>query len=182
MTAAAAPLAVDPAAAAQAGGVRWVHDPDDDLGCVRHLTALHDLAAGRVVCHPTPGATWPVLVRDLLEALGKRRDGLARARRVLDGAALVRIWMRAERVGHLVVLRAHRLRPQLVEALAELAAAAAVTVWLIWHDTDPPARSCPGEVWDWPGADLTSPGVGGCGDDGHGRSPAGGAGAAHAAP
>jgi hypothetical protein len=103
-----------------------------------HLTVLHDLSAGRVVCHPNPGATWLILTRDLLEALGKRRDALPQARRVGDGAALVRTWMRAERVRHLIVLRVHRLRP-LLAALAVLAGAAAVTVWLVWHDTDPPA-------------------------------------------
>lgn len=48
------------------------------------------------------------------------------------------------------MLRAHRLRPPLLAALAELAGAAAVTVWLVWHDTDPPAPA--GEVWDWPAA------------------------------
>lgn len=119
-----------------AGGLRWVHDPADDQACLHHLAALHELATGRVVCHPAPGATGPILTRDLLEALGKHRDARARARRVGDGADLVRTWMRAERVRHLVVLRAHRLRPPLLAALAELATAAAVTVWLVWHDTD----------------------------------------------
>jgi hypothetical protein len=150
---AAVPLGVEPAPVrtmSADSGLRWVHDPEDDQACLHDLTALHDLGAGRVVCHPTPGATWPILTRDLLEALGKRRDALAQARRVGDGAALVRTWIRAERVRHLIVLRAHRLRPPLLAAPAELATAAAVTVWLVWHDTDPPAPT--GEVWDWPGA------------------------------
>lgn len=47
-------------------GLRWVLDPLDDVWCVRALTALHSLDAGLLVCHPPPGATWPVLVGDLL--------------------------------------------------------------------------------------------------------------------
>jgi hypothetical protein len=69
VTAAAVPLGIDPAAVPAvppAGGLRWVHDPEDDLACLHHLTGLHDLDAGQVVCHPTPGATWPVLIRNLL--------------------------------------------------------------------------------------------------------------------
>jgi hypothetical protein len=122
---AAVPLGVEPAPVrtmSADSGLRWVHDPEDDQACLHDLTALHDLGAGRVVCHPTPGATWPILTRDLLEALGKRRDALAQARRVGDGAALVRTWIRAERVRHLIVLRAHRLRPPLLAAPAEHAA------------------------------------------------------------
>ncbi len=148
---AAVPLGIDPGpgrATSTLGGLRWVHDPDDDQACLHHLAALHAPGAGRVVCHPTPGATGPILARDLLEALGKRRDALTRARRARDGAALVRVWMRAERVEHLVVLRAHRLHPQLLDAFAELSAATGPTVWLVWHHTDPP----PAQAWSWPRA------------------------------
>jgi len=59
------------AATAVAAGLRWVLDPDDDLACVRALSARHDLAAGIVVCSTSPAATSPVLTRDLLVALGK---------------------------------------------------------------------------------------------------------------
>lgn len=140
-----------PAASAGAG-LRWVHDPDDDHACMRQLTALHDLPGGRAVCHPTPGATWPVLIRDLLEALGKPRDALARERRLRDGGRLVQVWMCAERVEHLVVLRAHLLRPALLDRSAELAAATGTTIWLVWHHSDPPGPAGIGEVWSWPAA------------------------------
>ncbi|WP_298798304.1 hypothetical protein [uncultured Pseudonocardia sp.] len=148
------PVRVDVASSPSAGGaeagggLRWVHDPDDDLACLHQVTALHDLTAGRLVCHPTPGATWPVVVRDLFEALGKRRDALQRARRD-DAAALLRVWLRAEQVEHLVVLRAHRLHPKLLAMLAELATATGTTLWPVWHDTDPPASGWAGELWSW---------------------------------
>ena len=137
-----------PSSSAAAGGLRWVHDPDDDQACLHQLGDLHDLAAGRLVCHPTPEATWPVLVRDLFEALGKRRDALPRARRD-DAATLLRVWLRAEQVEHLVVLRAHRLHPPLLAALAELATATGTVLWLVWHDTDPPPSRWEGTVWSW---------------------------------
>lgn len=140
-----------PVPAAADARLRWVHDPDDDQACLRHVTALHDLGAGRVVCHPTPGASWPILIRDLLESLGKPRDALARARRPRDGAALVRVWMRAERVEHLVVLRAHRLPPPLLDALAELATATGAAVWLIWHAHERPGAAGTA-MWPWPQA------------------------------
>jgi hypothetical protein len=91
-----------------------------------------------VVCHPSPGASRPVLVRDLLTALGKHRDALARERRVRDGPALLRVWLRAENVAHLVVTRAHLLRPGLLDELARLATIIPVTVWLVRHHRDPP--------------------------------------------
>jgi hypothetical protein len=128
-----------PSATWTAGGRRWIHDPDDDLTCLRQLAALHNLPAGRVVCHPTPGASWPILIRDLFEALGKRRDALVRERRVRDGVALLRVWMRAERVEHLVVLRAHRLPPRHLAVLADLATATGTALWLVWHAIGPPA-------------------------------------------
>ena len=148
------PLSDDPRFAARADQLRWVHDPDDDRRCLLSLSAVHDVAAGRMVCHPTPGATTLVLVRDLLAALGvgKRRDGLARARRTGDGVALVRVWLRAEQIEHLVVLRAHRLHPPLIGLLADLAVGTGAVAWLVWHDPEPPIASHPGEVWGWPAA------------------------------
>jgi hypothetical protein len=47
--------------------------------------------------------------------------------------------MRAERVEHLVVLRAHRLPPQPLAVLADLATATGTALWLVWHAIGPPA-------------------------------------------
>ncbi|MGH3612846.1 MAG: hypothetical protein ACRDRK_09660 [Pseudonocardia sp.] len=43
----------------------------------------------------------------------------------------MRVWMRAERVEPLVVLRAHRLHPHLLDAFAEFVTATGPTVWLV---------------------------------------------------
>jgi hypothetical protein len=58
--------------------------------------------------------------------------------RTRHGTTLLRVWLRAEGVRHLVVLRAHLLRPAIRDELAALAAAAGLTVWLVWHRRDPP--------------------------------------------
>lgn len=148
-------------AVAARGGVRWVLDPDDDVACVRALSAAHDLAAGRIVCHTVPGASWSVMVRDLLCALGKNRDALSRDRLVGVGPTLLEVWLRAEDVEHVVVLRAHTLPPAVLEALAGLAITAALTVWLVWHTREPPPPTAgtvgPPVYWSWAAAMLRPP-------------------------
>jgi hypothetical protein len=124
-----------------------VLDPDDDVACMRTMYRLHDLAAGVVVCHPHPRATWPVLVSDLLTALGKHPRALSRERRTRDGPALLRVWLTAERTTHLVVLRAHRLSAAVLALLAELAADVGCTLWLVWHHYDRPPL--PGQRMNW---------------------------------
>lgn len=115
--------------------LRW-----GDVACMRALTARHDLDAGRIVCHASPGATWPVLVGNLLGSLGKDRDALARDRWVRDGPALLGVWLRAEQVQHVIVLRAHTLPAAALEALAALVTGAAAILWLVWHHHDLPPR------------------------------------------
>ena len=128
----------------------WVLDPDDDVACVRAMYRLHGLAAGVVVCHPRPTATWPVLIADLLAALGKHPRALSRERRTADGAALLRVWLHAERIAHLVVLRAHRLGVEVLALLAELAAEVGCVIWLVWHQHDRPPLS--GQRLSWAAA------------------------------
>ncbi len=150
IVAGAATPAIRPVAAAMAErdgaatcvGVRWVLDPDDDVACVRALTDVHDLEAGRIVCHTIPGASWPVMVRDLLWALGKDRDALSREGRVRDGPMVLAVWLRAEDVRHIVVLRAHTLSPAVLKSLAGLTVATDTTVWLVWHTRESPP-GCP---------------------------------------
>lgn len=118
--------------------LRCVLDADDDLACMQTLDAMHDLAAGRLVCHPTPGASVPVLAWDLLAAMGKRPETLPRERLRRDGPALARVWLRAHNVRNLVVFRAHLLAPALLTELAALSRDLRLTVWLVWHQHNPP--------------------------------------------
>ncbi len=57
------------------------------------------------------------------------------------------MWLRAEEIRHLVLLRAHLLGPGLLPALVDLAAAAGVTVWGVWHHHGPPPTTHPCVPW-----------------------------------
>jgi len=71
----------------------------------------HDPARGRVIVHPTPGASSPqALAHDLLGALGRAVNRLNAEQ--LAGAAAgraVTVWMVTDQIEDLVVLRADRL-------------------------------------------------------------------------
>ncbi|SFO44413.1 hypothetical protein SAMN05216207_105923 [Pseudonocardia ammonioxydans] len=125
---------------------RWVLDPDDDHGCVRALLALHDLAVGVVVCPAAPGSPWPLLAGHVLVALGKDRRALDAAGPRHRVPELLALWLRAERVQHLVVLRAHLLSHATLVELDRLATDAGVTVWAVAHGdhgVDHTARRAP---------------------------------------
>jgi hypothetical protein len=68
---------------------------------------LHDLADGTLVVYPTPGRGGEGIARDILCALGKR-FGVRAPRHPHKLAALAALWMRAERIGDLVVAGADR--------------------------------------------------------------------------
>lgn len=144
--------ATRPVAGAGAGlragaAVSWVWDAADDAACMQALLERHDLDGGRVVCHPRPGATWPVLIEDLLRALGKHPRALSRERRGKDGERLLKAWLRAEPVTELVVLRGHLLDPPLLGRLAGLATEVGMVLWLVWHHHDPPPSTYPSVSW-----------------------------------
>ncbi|MGQ0575843.1 MAG: hypothetical protein ACT4RN_16810 [Pseudonocardia sp.] len=110
-------------------------DAEDTLACVRELSASHDFDAGVVVCHPGPhNGTDAALAEDVLVALGKRPGGLVEeGLRRRDSWDLASAWLRAERVRHLVILRAHRLPAASWCRLTELAASLDLAVWLVVH-------------------------------------------------
>jgi len=125
---------------------RWVLDPDDDHGCVRALLALHDLAVGVVVCPAAPGSPWPLLAGHVLTALGKDRRALDAAGPRHRVPELLALWLRAEQVQHLVVLRAHLLPHATLVELDRLATDAGVTVRAVAHGdhgVDHTARRAP---------------------------------------
>jgi hypothetical protein len=118
--------------------VTVVLDPADSAACHHLVAGLHDPAAGRVVCHPTPGASATGLALDLLVALGKRFDQLE-AERVQPHAhawELACLWLAGEHTRHLLVLRAHRLDQHSWRRLLALPGTCQLSLWLVVHRPD----------------------------------------------
>ncbi|WP_224400941.1 hypothetical protein [Pseudonocardia sp. ICBG1034] len=132
-------------------------DPDDDHACVRALLGVHDLADGVVVCLAAPGSPWPVLARDVLLALGKDRRALDAAGPRSSAPGLLELWLRAEQVHHLVVLRAHLLPFSTLAAVDRLAVATGVQVWRVAHGPLHSARTPTTLPWPAMLALLTVP-------------------------
>ena len=141
MTVAPAVAAAPPATSAAAGPARVtvLSDPGDSPQAVAELAGRHDLDRGVAVCQPHPGATSPeLLARDLLVALGKLTGALAAEHLSRRGWELAALWLAAEQVRHLIVLRADRLP---AGCWSELAAAAGVRVWLLTAKMTPGQRA-----------------------------------------
>jgi hypothetical protein len=101
--------------------VQLVYDPEDTRDCVRRLATLHSLTSGCVVCRPAPGPGTPAITVALLRALGKQlrlRETPHEPRRQLDYAA---IWLTADQITDLIVVRADRLAPAAWSILLDLA-------------------------------------------------------------
>lgn len=122
------------------GELTLVHNPGDEP-----LPGIHDQRTSAppdelsyLVIRPTPQATGArSLIRDTMRALGKDPHTLpAGAHR--DLWRLVRAWMRAHGVRHVVVDRAHLLTGEQIQALAELD----YGLTLIWSASQAP-RSLP---------------------------------------
>jgi len=109
-----------------------VIDLDDDPALHDELHRRADVSAGVIVVRPVPGtATRRSLANDVLIALGKHFDAVGRERQTGHGWDLARLWLRAERIGQLVVCDSERLSPELLGALADLASDAGSHLWLI---------------------------------------------------
>ena len=118
-------------------------DPADSPGCVTGLNARHDLGRGVAVCLPQPGpGAASALAGDLLIALGKFPGALTAEHLSRRGRELAGLWLRAEQVHDLVVLRADRLPARCWTSLAALAAAAGTRLWLVVHQ----AAAAPGQL------------------------------------
>lgn len=112
--------------------VHLVEDPHDSHVLATRVSALADLAQGRAVCHPTPGIQrHEELAADLLVCLGKRFDALRFERARKRAWHLVDVWIEAERIHHLFVLRAHLLARPLCEMLVDLAHRCRFELWLV---------------------------------------------------
>jgi hypothetical protein len=116
--------------------VTVLHDPADDVAVTHGLLAAHDPAAGVVVVHPTPGShAGQVLAADILSALGRSVARLS-AERIGGPDAIwhvVAAWVDAERIDHLIVLRAHRLSAEQRMRLLQLRWLTGVRLVLVWH-------------------------------------------------
>ena len=112
--------------------VHVVEDPHDSLELAQLVAGLADRTGGRAVCRPTPGpGTSTQLAADLLVALGKRFDALRFERQHPRAWPLVELWMAAEEVRHLFVLRGHLLHPDRCRELTALGHRSGINIWLI---------------------------------------------------
>ncbi|NBF00100.1 hypothetical protein FE391_42580 [Nonomuraea sp. KC401] len=128
-----------------------VVDPSDDVACVNTAWGAHDPAAGVIAVHPTPGATGiGDICLDVLAALGKPIDQAAtligaggREKRISHAATA---WTLAERIWHIIVLRAHLLTRRQRARLIELGHDTDAVVTVVWHAAEPPewAAELPG--------------------------------------
>ena len=113
-------------------GVTVVVDVDDDPALYENLHRRADVPSGIVVARPVPGvAGIGTLAADLLLAMGKHFDALAREHELRRGWELVCLWARAVRLRHLILCDAERLPAALVSRTAELAAGAGAHLWLV---------------------------------------------------
>lgn len=113
------------AATADQHRLRIVIDPDDDLDTLRAARALHARPFGQIVCEVDPTTSTDTLAHHLLDALGKTTGPTSNAWR-RAGALLA-----AERIDHLVLLRAHLLSYPALRRLADCTAATDTRLWLL---------------------------------------------------
>ena len=110
----------------------YVVDADDDPELYEEVHRRADVTGGVIVARPVPRvASERTLAADLLIAMGKHFDALARERQAQRSWDLVRMWARAEMIRHLVVCDAERLPRPLVSKLTDLAAGAGARLWLV---------------------------------------------------
>ena len=110
--------------------VAVVVDPEETTAFARAAARLACRRAGRVVVHTNPrqSAAWTLGI-DLLCALGKHWDRVGQGCDI-HIAVLVEVWLRAEQVRDLVVLRAHQLAGKALAWLLDLAHRAPFRLWL----------------------------------------------------
>jgi hypothetical protein len=116
----------------QTPAVWLVVDRQDSLQLVEVVTRLAHAERHRLVCHPLPGGVadcW--LAVDLLVALGKEVAGPHAQQVARSGWRLAEVWLRAEGIEHLFVLRAHELTDRALERLLELQRRCAFQLWLL---------------------------------------------------
>ena len=123
--------------------VRVLLDPGDDMQVSVGLLERHDPARGRVIVHPTPGASSPqAFAHDLLGALGRAVNRLDAEQLAGPAAAwrAVTAWMVTDQIEDLVVLRADRLSAGVWTRVLELCRETGSRVLLVCHTPQIPAH------------------------------------------
>jgi hypothetical protein len=109
-----------------------VIDTADSLELARFVGGLHDLESGRLVCHPLPGGTgerW--LAFDFLSALGKDANSVGAVQVGTRAWWWAELWLRAEQLRDVFVLRGHLLNWRTLERLLAVQRACGFRLWLI---------------------------------------------------
>lgn len=117
-----------------------VVDINDDPALYDELHRRADVSSGAAVVRPVPRVVHiGTLAADLLIAMGKHFDALARERQLRRSWELASLWVRAEGLRHLIVCDAERLPAALLSKTAELAAGAGAHLWLVARGALQPA-------------------------------------------
>jgi hypothetical protein len=124
-------------------GTERIHvilDVADSRDCAERIGALHDLEHGRLVVRITPRVTSRSLLRDVLRALGKRLE-LPETPPRHRARELAALWIAAEKLRDVYVLRAHLLDAAAVRLILSIVTST-TDVWFVsaTHELPPGIR------------------------------------------
>jgi hypothetical protein len=108
---------------------------DDDLAADRRALALHDPAAGvaAIACPVLATGGLTRLAGDLLISLGKSPSAGPVWTTEADETRTCAIWLRAMRIGHVVLVQAQWLTDAATDRLVAMADEARTDLWLVTH-------------------------------------------------
>jgi|GEM_PF-5466024 len=114
---------------------RTVLNPDIAPQTLARLLRRHDPDRGVVVCHPVPpGPRVGQLALDVLHALGKHPTAPDWTSGRETAEHYTRIWLQAEQISDLLLVRADLFAPGPLDELVSLAREAGTRTWLIFDD------------------------------------------------
>lgn len=112
-----------------------VLNPDLEPHRIATLLRLNDPDRGVLVCHPVPPvARSGYLSRDVLHALGKRPSTAGWPGRQAASVNYAKVWLGAERISDLVLVRADLFGAQALSELVAIADDAGARTWLIFDE------------------------------------------------
>lgn len=114
--------------------LRLVRGVDDTPAVVRQFARLHDPSGGVLVIRPTPGRGEGGIARDILRSLGKRFDIPRTPRAAPQLLESARIWLRAEQIRLLIIMRANGRPTEDWQTLISLRDTGLEELWLILQD------------------------------------------------